>query len=111
MGVGVRYEDKRKWPATKPLKTWCAMSALGQKQTSEHVGVMSALPPKADIAERDWHVRYVAIEDIVRCVKIRRYSITSSARASNDGGTRRPSACAAFRLSTSPDLVGACTGR
>src|SRR6516162_1960507 len=25
------------------------MSALGQKQTSAHVGVMSALPPKADI--------------------------------------------------------------
>ena len=25
------------------------MSALGQKRTSEHVRVMSALPPKADI--------------------------------------------------------------
>ena len=29
------------------------MSALGQKQTSEHVQSMSALPPKADIEERD----------------------------------------------------------
>jgi hypothetical protein len=29
------------------------MSALGQKQTSAHVRVMSALPPKADILERD----------------------------------------------------------
>src|SRR5262249_59972994 len=28
---------------------WEAMSALGQKQTSAHVRVMSALPPKADI--------------------------------------------------------------
>jgi hypothetical protein len=28
------------------------MSALGQKRTSEHVQSMSALPPKADIAER-----------------------------------------------------------
>jgi len=28
------------------------MSALGQKRTLEHVRVMSALPPKADIAER-----------------------------------------------------------
>jgi hypothetical protein len=28
------------------------MSALGQKQTSQHVRVMSALPPKADI--RTW---------------------------------------------------------
>jgi hypothetical protein len=27
----------------------CPMSALGQKQTSAHVRVMSALPPKADI--------------------------------------------------------------
>jgi hypothetical protein len=35
------------------------MSALGQKQTLEHVRVMSALPPKADIAERDRHVRFV----------------------------------------------------
>jgi len=26
------------------------MSALGQKQTLEHLGSMSALPPKADIA-------------------------------------------------------------
>jgi hypothetical protein len=28
------------------------MSALGQKQTSAYVRVMSALPPKADVAER-----------------------------------------------------------
>ena len=35
------------------------MSALGQKQTSEDVKAMSALPPKADIAESDWHVRFV----------------------------------------------------
>jgi hypothetical protein len=33
------------------------MSALGQKQTSEEVWPMSALPPKADIPERDWNVR------------------------------------------------------
>ena len=30
-------------------KAWLLMSALGQKQTSAHVRVMSALPPKADI--------------------------------------------------------------
>jgi len=35
------------------------MSALGQKQTLKPVCVMSALPPKADIAESDWHVRFV----------------------------------------------------
>jgi hypothetical protein len=32
----------------KPL-----MSALGQKQTSEYRPLMFALPPKADIAERE----------------------------------------------------------
>ena len=32
------------------------MSALGQKQTSAHGRVMSALPPKADIAECERHV-------------------------------------------------------
>ena len=39
------------------------------------------------------------------------HSITSSARASNDGGTVRPSVLAALRLITSTYLVGACTGR
>jgi len=33
------------------------MSALGQKRTLVQVGFMSALPPKADIAEGDRHVR------------------------------------------------------
>ena len=36
------------------------MSALGQKRTSAHVRVMSALPPKADIAGRDRDVRFCA---------------------------------------------------
>jgi len=36
---------------------------------------MSALPPKADIAERDWHVRFVPIADIPQCDN---YSISSS---------------------------------
>jgi len=40
------------------------MSALGQKQTLAHVRVMSALPPKADIAEGDRHVRFVPKADI-----------------------------------------------
>jgi len=39
------------------------------------------------------------------------YSITSSARTSNVGGTSRPSALAVLRLMTSSYLVGACTGR
>jgi hypothetical protein len=47
-------------------------SALGHKQTSHCVGIMSALPPKADIGERDPHVCFVPIADIA-------YLITSSA--------------------------------
>jgi len=41
-----------------------SMSALGQKRTSRRVQGMSALPPKADIAESDWHVRFVPKADI-----------------------------------------------
>src|SRR5215469_18687748 len=40
------------------------MSALGQKQTSRHLQPMSALPPKADIAKSDRHVRFVPKADI-----------------------------------------------
>jgi hypothetical protein len=39
------------------------------------------------------------------------YSITSSAVATSDGGTVRPSAFAVLKLITSSYLVGACTGR
>jgi hypothetical protein len=39
------------------------MTALGQKQTRRGQIVMSALPPKADIAERDRHVRFVPKAD------------------------------------------------
>ena len=40
------------------------MSALGQKQTSDWRLLMSALPPKADIAVCDWNVRFVPKADI-----------------------------------------------
>jgi hypothetical protein len=40
------------------------MSALGQKQTSRPEISMSALPPKADITERDPYVRCVPKADI-----------------------------------------------
>ena len=39
------------------------------------------------------------------------HSIASSARACRVIGTMRPSAFAVFRLMTSTNLVGACTGR
>jgi hypothetical protein len=47
------------------------MSALGQKQTSRSQPVMSALPPKADIAGRQLDVRFVPETDQVRCSKFR----------------------------------------
>jgi hypothetical protein len=40
------------------------MSALGQKQTLRSEIAMSALPPKADIAEREEHVRFAPLTDI-----------------------------------------------
>ena len=40
------------------------MSALGQKQTFGSRNAMSALPPKADIAECDGDVRFVPKADI-----------------------------------------------
>jgi hypothetical protein len=40
-----------------------------------------------------------------------RYWITSSARASTDGGIVRPRAFAALRLITNSNLVGRSTGR
>jgi hypothetical protein len=50
MGSGVIFARSN----PKPL-----MSALGQKQTLKRLHLMSALPPKADIAERHWDVRLV----------------------------------------------------
>jgi hypothetical protein len=35
------------------------MSALGQKRTCRREIAMSAIPQKADIAERDWNVHFV----------------------------------------------------
>jgi hypothetical protein len=37
---------------------------LGQKRTIKSLNVMSALPPKADIAERCHHVRFVPKADV-----------------------------------------------
>jgi hypothetical protein len=48
---------QRKLPVflLEPFRT----SALGQKQTLRSFRPMSALPPKADIAEHNWDVRFV----------------------------------------------------
>jgi hypothetical protein len=61
----------------------------------------------ADIAER----QRSAISGLMHRSKQHLYSITSSARASSEAGTVRPSALAVLRLITSSYLVGACTGK
>jgi hypothetical protein len=45
------------------------MSALGQKQILRQSSRMSTLPPKADIVERDRHVRFVPKAVVSRCSK------------------------------------------
>ena len=40
------------------------MSALGHEQTSRNVPVMSVIPLKADIHQREWHVHYVPLADV-----------------------------------------------
>src|SRR5215831_11775426 len=47
------------------------MSALGQKQTSGHLESMSALPPKADVAERDRHIPFWHKADMEHVQSIR----------------------------------------
>jgi hypothetical protein len=43
------------------------MSQMGQKRTSHSVSLMSALPPKADIAQHGGNVRFVPKADILYC--------------------------------------------
>jgi hypothetical protein len=82
-----------------------SMSALGQKQTSVHVRVMSALLLKADMAQQDRDVRLVPLAEVADL-----HSIAWSACASSIGGTVRPSALAVVRLMISSKRVGCSTG-
>jgi hypothetical protein len=54
------------------------MSALGQKQTLDWRPLMSALPPKADIAEYDWDVRFgpIKVMSEIRRLPLLRGSLT-----------------------------------
>ena len=70
----------------------------------------SALPqdlPKTNGCEFGCSVQLSAVSKCGRrCGCRARYSITSSARASSVGGIVRPSAFAAFKLTTSSNLEG-----
>jgi hypothetical protein len=71
---------------------------------------MSALPPKADMDQRDGNVRLVPTAAVSSRSKVIPYSITSSARASSVGDISTPSAFAVPRLMTSSNLVARSTG-
>jgi hypothetical protein len=67
---------------------------------------LSALAPKADINGHDRDVRFGPKADSCATANSPLYSITSSAVASSDDGTVRPSVLAVLRLITSSNLVG-----
>ena len=83
----------------------CATTAKGQKRRFERAPTTSGLPRQADTSAS------VGMSQSVPATEVASYSITSSARASKEGGTVRPSALAVFMLITSSNLVGCSTGR
>jgi hypothetical protein len=66
----------------------CGMSAMGHEQTSRNVRVMSVIRLKADIHQREWHVRLVPLTDIGSAVIDRarsRYKGEPAPRFPQDG--------------------------
>jgi hypothetical protein len=103
------------------------MSALGHKQTCAGAKgdvrftlksdrdsglpqtVIVCFTPKADMCGALAYVCFGPKADIGTAGKSN-YSITSSAREIIVGGTNKPIAFAAFKLTTSSNFVGSCTG-
>src|SRR5262249_27407765 len=73
-------------------------------RSQEHVLLMSALPPKADMCSAQAHVCFGPKADVDS------YSITSSARTSNWTGISILSATAVLRFSVVKNLVGCWMG-
>ena len=63
-----------------------AMALLGR--ILDFLDPMSALPPKADIGERNWDGRFVPKADMP--LRSRRYRLVRSKLRSADGGARGP---------------------
>jgi hypothetical protein len=82
------------------------MSHLGQKQTLRRPITMSALPPKADIAERPVDVCFVPKADIDHL-----HSITSLARADMAGDTSTPRVLAVFKFRMISNRVACSIGK
>jgi hypothetical protein len=53
--------------------------ALGHKRISKHIYAMSALPPKADIAKRHWHVDPIRVGRVASTASRRRHRRSSAA--------------------------------
>jgi hypothetical protein len=75
------------------------MSAFGGKRTWQLQCELSANDPKRTL-----------IKPFLRRISPSSYSITSSARDRIAGGTDKPIAFAAFKLTTNSNFVGSCTG-
>jgi hypothetical protein len=89
-----------------PSRQFPSARRIDQEQAFRNVRAMSALPPKADIGERNWDVRFVPKADVGAA-----YSITSSASCWSCPGTSSPSALAVLRLMTNGTLIGIWIGR
>ena len=72
---------------------------------------ISAVPPVAEVNLIRQRLQRCAKSGLTHCSKLHRYSITSSAMASNDGGTAMPSILAVWSLMTSSNLDACTTGR
>ena len=84
-----------------------AMSQLGPKSENRAMSICRPVYPLiADIAPRGWHGRKVPKAAIGGL-----YSITSSAVASSEGGTVRPSMRAVSVLMTISNLLACNTGK
>jgi hypothetical protein len=77
MGIALRPSNTLAHHRTTTVQCGIAkrlMSALGQKRILKRFHPMSALPPKADIAGRQFHVRFVPKAEVGRCLDIKAFS-------------------------------------
>src|ERR1700722_2773036 len=85
------------------------ISYLSKTALVVQLAIQFNLEVELKLGHRGWSVSCQDRTHVVQQTDF--YSITSSARASSNGGTVRPSVLAVLRLITSAYLVIACTGR
>jgi hypothetical protein len=89
----------------------CQLRVIRVEHDREDTAGYVRFAPKADKRADVSLSPLSANRDLTRRSKKHPYSITSSARASNVGGTSRPSAFAVLRLIASANFVDRITGR